>query len=35
MSTIFAGPEAEKRARDYFSALKGGLLKTIRVLLSR
>jgi hypothetical protein len=28
--TIFAGPEAEKRARDYFKALKGKWLKIIR-----
>ena len=28
--TVFAGPEAEKRARDYFDALKTGRLKTIR-----
>jgi hypothetical protein len=28
--TIFAGPEAEKRARDYFGALKSGVLKIIR-----
>ena len=28
--TVFAGPEAEKRARDYFDALKTGRLKIIR-----
>jgi hypothetical protein len=28
--TIFAGPEAEKRARDYFKALRGKWLKIIR-----
>jgi hypothetical protein len=28
--TIFAGPEAEKRARNYFQALKAKWLKTIR-----
>jgi hypothetical protein len=28
--TIFSGPEAEKRARDYFKALRGRWLKTIR-----
>jgi hypothetical protein len=28
--TIFAGPAAERRARDYFNALKTGALKTVR-----
>jgi hypothetical protein len=28
--TIFAGPEAERRARDYFHALKSGSIKIIR-----
>ena len=28
--TIFAGPKAERRARDYFNALKTGALKTVR-----
>jgi hypothetical protein len=28
--TVFGGPEAERRAREYFSALKGGQLRTIR-----
>jgi len=28
--TVFAGPEAEWRAREYFAALKGGQLRTIR-----
>ena len=28
--TIFAGPECEKRARDYFHALKSKRLTTIR-----
>jgi hypothetical protein len=28
--TIFCGPENEKRARDYFHALKSRRLKTIR-----
>ncbi len=28
--TVFAGTEAERRARQYFSALKGGQLSTIR-----
>ena len=28
--TIFAGPAAERRAQDYFNALKGGGIKTIR-----
>jgi len=28
--TIFAGPECEKRARDYFHALKSKRLRTIR-----
>jgi hypothetical protein len=28
--TIFAGPEAEKRARDYFDALRTRRLTTIR-----
>jgi hypothetical protein len=27
--TIFAGPDAELRARDYHAALKGGTLKPI------
>jgi hypothetical protein len=27
--TIFAGPAAERRARDYFNALKTGALKTV------
>ncbi len=29
-ATIFAGPKAEQRARDYFNALKSGTLKTAR-----
>jgi hypothetical protein len=28
--TIFAGPEAERHARDYFHALKSGSIKIIR-----
>jgi hypothetical protein len=28
--TIFAGPQAEPRARDYFEALKNGRIKTVR-----
>jgi hypothetical protein len=28
--TLFAGPEAEWRAREYFAALKTGQLRTIR-----
>ena len=28
--TIFAGPKAERRARDYYEALKTGTLKTVR-----
>jgi hypothetical protein len=28
--TIFAGPVAEQRARDYFEALQAGRLRTIR-----
>jgi hypothetical protein len=28
--TVFAGPKAEKRARDYFEALKFGRLRAIR-----
>jgi hypothetical protein len=28
--TIFAGPEAKERARDYFGALKTGTVKIIR-----
>jgi hypothetical protein len=28
--TVFSGPKAEQRARDYFGALKGGSIKTIR-----
>jgi hypothetical protein len=28
--TVFAGPQAAKRARDYYDALKAGLLVTIR-----
>jgi hypothetical protein len=28
--TIFVGPKAERRARDYFEALKTAALKTIR-----
>jgi hypothetical protein len=28
--TVFADPEAEQRARDYFAALKGGGIKIIR-----
>ena len=27
--TIFAGPDAERRARDYHAALKSGTLKAI------
>jgi hypothetical protein len=28
--TLFAGPKAEKRARDYFDALRFGRLRTVR-----
>jgi hypothetical protein len=28
--TLFAGPEAERRARDYFQALKSGAVKIVR-----
>jgi hypothetical protein len=28
--TLFAGPKAEKRARDYFEALKFGRLRAVR-----
>ena len=28
--TMFAGPKAEKRARDYFDALKFGRLRAVR-----
>ena len=28
--TIFAGPESEKRARDYFASLKSGRLAILR-----
>jgi len=28
--TVFAGPEPERRAREYFAALKIGQLRTIR-----
>jgi hypothetical protein len=28
--TIFSGPKAEQRARDYFHALKAGTLKAVR-----
>jgi hypothetical protein len=28
--TIFAGPKADQRARDYFQALKTGALKAVR-----
>jgi hypothetical protein len=28
--TMFAGPKAEKRARDYFEALRFGRLRTVR-----
>jgi hypothetical protein len=28
--TILAGPSADRRARDYFNALKSGALKTVR-----
>ena len=28
--TVFAGPQAERRARDYFDALKFGRLRTLR-----
>ena len=28
--TIFAGPKAEKRARDYFQAIKFGRLRAVR-----
>jgi hypothetical protein len=28
--TIFAGPSAEQRARDYFAALKAGAIKIVR-----
>jgi hypothetical protein len=27
--TVFAGPEAERRARDYADALKAGVLKLV------
>jgi hypothetical protein len=29
--TMFAGPKAEKRARDYFEALKFGRLRAVRL----
>jgi hypothetical protein len=29
--TVFAGPEAERRARDYADALKAGVLKQVTV----
>jgi hypothetical protein len=29
--TVFAGPEAERRAREYADALKAGVLKPITV----
>jgi hypothetical protein len=29
--TVFAGPGAEKRARDYGEALKTGILKLVKV----
>jgi len=28
--TLFAGPEAERRARNYFQALKSGTIKIVR-----
>jgi hypothetical protein len=28
--TMFAGPKAEQRARDYFTALKFGRLRAVR-----
>jgi len=28
--TVFSGPQAERRARDYFEALKFGRLRTVR-----
>jgi hypothetical protein len=28
--TVFSGPEAEQRARDYFEALKSGGIRTVR-----
>jgi hypothetical protein len=28
--TVFAGPKAERRARDYFDALRFGRLRTVR-----
>jgi hypothetical protein len=32
--TVFAGPEAELRARQYFAALKSRQLRTIRAVVS-
>jgi hypothetical protein len=29
--TVFAGPGAERRARDYGAALKAGILKLVKV----
>jgi hypothetical protein len=31
---VFAGPEAEWRAREYFAALKSAQLRTIRDVVS-
>ena len=31
--TVFAGPEAERRAREYFAALKTSQLRTIRAMM--
>jgi hypothetical protein len=33
-ATMFTGPEAQRRAREYFAALKIGQLRTIRELRS-
>jgi hypothetical protein len=32
-TTVFVGPEAEWRAREYFGALKTGKLRTIREMI--
>ena len=31
--TVFSGPEAEWRAREYFAALKVGVLRTVREII--
>jgi len=31
--TVFSGPEAEWRAREYFAALKVGVLRTVREMM--